>query len=368
MTPIAAVINEIYKQQPDIEVSFVCDGAFAQQAERVMGDLPIEVATTVITAGKFRRYAHFRYVDYLTTPSVVFQNIIDVFRVVKGCMQSIGLLRRIRPEVVFAKGGYVCLPVGLAARFLGIPLVIHDSDARPGLTNRILARYAVAIGTGFPIKNYPYDPAITHHVGVPVREEFKPVTDSGIKAAKKRLAIKESSHLVVAIGGGLGAKSINSAMIHAAPKLLEKGVEMRVIAGALDVERVKLATAQYEPHFQSYGFITGENFMDLLVSADIVVTRASATTIQELAALKKTIIAVPSRALGDQIKNAAVLESENAALVLDDDQLDGGELTATIASLLAQDHVSYSTALNALARTDAAYDTAALIISAAKEA
>ena len=83
-----------------------------------------------------------------------------------GFVQSLVKLLIWRPDVVFTKGGFVCLPVGLSAKILGIPLVIHDSDAHPGLTNRILAKWAKSIGTGAPLKHYPYPAAITRYVGI----------------------------------------------------------------------------------------------------------------------------------------------------------------------------------------------------------
>jgi len=105
-----------------------------------------------------------------------------------------------RPDVMFAKGGFVCLPAGIAARLLKIPLVIHDSDSHPGLTNRILAKWATYIATGAPLHNYPYDKKITHYTGIPVREEFRPYNEEERKEVKRVLGFDESRPLVVVTG------------------------------------------------------------------------------------------------------------------------------------------------------------------------
>ncbi len=371
ITPIAAVIDELVKHDSSLEVQLVCDKAFVAQATKVMAELPISVPIAVIPAGKFRRYAHFRFVDYLTTPSVTLHNIRDTFKVFAGVLRSISLLRKERPDVIFAKGGYVCLPVGIAARLLKIPLVIHDSDARPGLTNRLLAPHATKIATGYPVENYPYPTERTMYTGVPIRADFKKVTHPTQGAAKHRLGLDNSSQLIVAVGGGLGAVSINTAMINAAPKLLSfhDSVVLRVVAGVHDAGRVKDLTAQYTPRFITDSFVAGAAFSDLLIAADIVVTRASATTIQELAGLSKAIIAVPSRALGDQAKNAALLDTQHAALVLSDDELAKGKLADSLIELLSNEATrnAYATTLHSLARPHAARDTAALLLQAANK-
>ena len=103
-----------------------------------------------ISAGKFRRYNHLNFWQHLMIPSIVFPNIRDLFLIIAGFFQSFFKLIFWRPDVIFIKGGYVCLPVGVAAHLLRIPFVIHDSDAHPGLTNRILSKYATKIATGAP--------------------------------------------------------------------------------------------------------------------------------------------------------------------------------------------------------------------------
>ncbi len=157
-----------------------------------------------VLSGKLRRYHHLTWWQHFTIPSVLFPNIIDVFFIVFGTMQSIVKLVLWRPNVIFAKGGAVCVPIGVAAKLLHIPIVIHDSDAHPGLTNQILSKWAVAIGTGAPLEYYSYPKAKAQYVGTPVDEAFKPLSDAQRQVQKTRLGFDPKKPLMVVTGGGLG--------------------------------------------------------------------------------------------------------------------------------------------------------------------
>ena len=121
VTPVVAVINEIAALQPDVQVTFVCDKAFASQSRGLMQHAAVPVRVRTIAAGKFRRYQHLSVVRQLLMPSIVLANILDIFKILAGICQSLWLVLRWRPDVIFAKGGFVCLPVGIAARCLRVP-------------------------------------------------------------------------------------------------------------------------------------------------------------------------------------------------------------------------------------------------------
>lgn len=267
---------------------------------------------------------------------------------------------------MFAKGGYVCLPLGLAARLLRIPLSIHDSDTRPGLTNRLLARFAQSIATGYPLNNYRYPLSRSSYVGVPIKQEFRPVPALKQRELKQKLGFDPTRPLVVAVGGGLGAVSINTAMIQAAPRLIEAGVAALIVAGKANYDTAHSEAGPYEPHYRVVDFVPG--LYEVLAAADIVVTRASATSLQELAGLKKPIIVVPARGLGDQHKNAQVYQEANAAVVLSDDELATGKLTPTLVELLSDTNRSdlVASRLHEFARPDAAKAMAKIIIKTAQ--
>ena len=312
-----------------------------------------------VLAGKFRRYAHFSTIDYIKHPSIMIFNLLDLFKVAFGCLQSKIMILFWRPDVVFVKGGFVGLPVGLSVGRR--PLVIHDSDTVPGLTNRILARRACKIATGMPLKNYDYDRSRSVYVGIPVAKSLKPPTASQQAKAKARFDFDPKRKLIVITGGGLGAKRLNDAVFSQREFLL-KHAQITLIAGR--DQREELGYCADGEGFKVYGFA---NDMDTLLSAaDIVVARAGATTIAELAALAKPTVLVPNAMLpgSHQVKNAAVLVEAGAAKVLGDDELDN--LTSVVREILDNPRVSkkLSTSIHKFAKPDAAKDLAKIILKA----
>jgi len=285
-------------------------------------------------------------------------------------VQSVAKLTAWRPDVVFTKGGFVCLPVGLAARLLKIPLVIHDSDAHPGLTNRILAKWATSIATGAPLKHYPYPKERSKYVGIPIAPDFTPRTQQERKEIKSKLGFDPTTPLVVITGGGLGARRLNDA-IAAELDVLLPVTSVLLISGVDQFDELKAVTPQADQRFQLHEFISS-GMADLLGAADIVVARAGATTILELAALGKPTILVPNGYLtgGHQLKNAAAYEEVGAVVVVDEHELDNHPdvITKEINGLL--DHPTKRKQLSenilACAKPNAASDMADMIVSAAK--
>lgn len=295
-------------------------------------------------------------------------NLVDVFKVTGGFFQSFFKFLVWRPDVVFTKGGYVCLPVGLAARVLGIPLVIHDSDAHPGLTNRVLSKWATAIATGAPLEYYDYPAEKSRYVGIPINTAFRPYSAAEQAAAKKEWGITTKQPLVVVTGGGLGARRLNAVVAQSLSKLQQR-VSVVLVAGAGQYDELRALLPADGPTFQLYPFIN--NIHSLLGAADIVVTRAGATTILELAALEKPTILVPNGALtgGHQLKNAAVYDEAQAAIVMDENELDDTpELLVTAVDAYLDDPKtmrSMAKHFGKFAKPDAASDMADMILKAA---
>jgi UDP-N-acetylglucosamine--N-acetylmuramyl-(pentapeptide) pyrophosphoryl-undecaprenol N-acetylglucosamine transferase len=367
VTPVLAVINELHRQDSDLKVWFVCDKAFESQSRGIMASADVPVAVLTIVAGKFRRYAHLTRLQHLTSLQIVSKNIIDIFKIAIGFFQSIIVLLRVRPDVVFAKGGYVCLPLGVAAKLLGYPIVIHDSDTRPGLTNRVLAQYATVIATGSPLENYSYDRQKTHYIGVPIGSEFKPVSTRDQRRYKQSLGFDPDLPLVVATGGGLGAQSINMALAKAARTLSGKGVAIYHVTGKSHYEVVAPLVKDIS-QYMAVPFVY-EKMNEVLGAADVVISRASATFLQELAGLAKAVIVVPARQLGDQLKNADVYKAADAAIVMSDDEIGAAtNLEDVIVGLIDNEELrkTMGDKLHAFARPDAAPDLAMLILKAAK--
>lgn len=371
VTPVVAVLRELKKRDDAAEIRFWCDRKFAPQARSIMAHFDASVPVQMILSGKFRRYNNLPMWRQLLRPvSIVFPNARDLILVVCGFAQSFFKLLFWRPDAVFTKGGYVCLPVGLAAKLLRIPLVIHDSDAHPGLTNRILAKWATSIATGAPLKHYPYPENISRYVGIPIAAEFAPYSANARRAAKTALGFDPERPLVVITGGGLGAKRINDAVALSLTELLKLS-SIVLVSGTAQYDELRSLTPQDDERFQLHAFVS-QGMATMLGAADIVVTRAGATTILELAALAKPTILVPNGYLtgGHQLKNAAAFAENGAVAVIDEHQLDASPqiLVDEIKALLANPGMmqQMSQSFHAFARPNAASDVADMIVSAVK--
>jgi UDP-N-acetylglucosamine--N-acetylmuramyl-(pentapeptide) pyrophosphoryl-undecaprenol N-acetylglucosamine transferase len=360
VTPILPVIREL-KKDINLTVDLVVDKGFYHQAKGLIDQSGLTIRLHTISSGRLRRYAHFKWHDYLRNPKIMWDNFSDIFRTGFGYSQSLWLLKG-RPDAVFAKGGFVSLPFGLAAKTLGVPLIIHDSDARPGLTNKVLSRFADRIATGMPSQYYPYDPDITTFTGVPIAPEYRPYDRQEQSELKKSLGFDPDKPLVVATGGGLGANTINQALISAGPELLNNGVQIYHITGKDFFHDAKRKKPDF-PEYQMVGFVYS-GMSRVLAAADIVVSRASATTIQELAGLAKAAILIPARQLSDQQENARIYQETDSAVVLSDDDIaESDQLIDTIMRLIRHDETRSQMArqLHRFARPQAAGEIARMI-------
>jgi UDP-N-acetylglucosamine--N-acetylmuramyl-(pentapeptide) pyrophosphoryl-undecaprenol N-acetylglucosamine transferase len=370
VTPVVAVLRELHAIQPRAEIRFWCDTKFAPEARALFVHFDPTLRIDSIVSGKFRRYYHLTILRQLLWMRLVLLNLRDSFLVVAGLLQSIVKLLVWRPDVVFTKGGYVCLPVGLAARLLRIPLVIHDSDAHPGLTNRILSHFATTIATGAPLEYYDYPKSKSHYIGIPVSAEFHPFSAHERAVARRRWGIDSNKPLIVITGGGLGAKRINDVVIEVLPQLLELG-SVVLVAGSAQYDELAALTTPNSEHFQLHSFIS-DGMATLLGASDVVVARAGATTILELAALAKPTILIPNAKLtgGHQLKNAQVYADAHAVVIIDEEKMitDMNILVNAIKSVLDDDKIKsrISKNISEFARPHAAKDMANYIIKAAK--
>jgi len=369
VTPVLAVLHTLKQHDKQLEVCFVTDSKFGDQAEDLMKHGNMNVVVKRIHAGKFRRYHTVSIWRQLADLPTLFRNIRDVFVTLVGFCQSIWLLASYKPDVVFTKGGFVCVPLGLAAKLLGIPLVIHDSDAHPGLANRILSRWATTIATGSPVEHYPYPREKTHYVGIPVNPTFAPVDEAQQRQLKAALGFHDlTKPLIVVTGGGLGARTINRAVVSIAPQLVDRVAMYHITGTGAYAEVMAHAPELIDYHIVPF---VSTGMAPVLGAADIVVSRVGATTMQELAALAKAVVMVPNPYLtgGHQLKNASVYEQAHAAVTVDEQELERNPLVLrkALEGLLddPEHRKALGNALHAFARPDAAIDMAALIVDAA---
>jgi UDP-N-acetylglucosamine--N-acetylmuramyl-(pentapeptide) pyrophosphoryl-undecaprenol N-acetylglucosamine transferase len=275
-------------------------------------------------------------------------------------------LREFKPAVVFCKGGYVALPVGLAAKILRIPLVIHESDVSPGLTTRVLGRWADKIAVGFPVKSYrELDPERLVFTGNPVRaDRLRAHRLEGLK----KFELSDDLPVVLVTGGSLGAGQINDAVVGALPEMLQV-VQLVHLTGEGEYERVRFEVrrrgrVEHLDRYHPYGFLMAE--MPLaLAAADIVLARAGANNIAEFAALGKPTVLIPNYQMaGHQLENARVLSRAGAARVLDGSKLTPGALAGEVKRLAGdrEEQERLSRAIRTFAVPDAPEQLARVIL------
>ena len=327
MTPVIAVVREIWEIRPRAKIEFWTDKKYFKNTKKLAFENDMDLRVRKIAAGKLRRYTNFKFIDYLQHFDVILQNIADFFRIIGGFIQSFWRLIRNRPDVIFLKGGYVCLPVGIVAKWLHIPYIIHDSDATPGLTNRLLSKKATKIVTGMPLKYYNYPEEKAVWTGIPINQEFHPVGEKKQKSLKKELGFNENAPLLVVTGGSLGAENINVAIREILPELL-KMTSVLLVAGRerypemLDLKDYeKWEDGKLVSNFRMLEF-SGEMYK-LFGAADLVVSRAGASTMTELSSMAKAVIMVPNYKLPGyhQVKNAETYAKENAAVIVEDNKI-----------------------------------------------
>ena len=331
-------------------------------------------AVYAVSAGKFRRYHSESWLKQVSDIRTVALNIRDAFRVLAGLLQAHFLLKRLKPDVIFIKGGFVGVPVGLAAGRLHIPFITHDSDAIPGLANRLIAKYAakhaVALPTEVYSRFYPLHKTVT--VGVPVRPEYRRVTP-GIQAEyRKKLDLPAVAPVLFVTGGGLGAQHVNEAVIASSPALFETFPELHILhaAGRANTDAVageytRVLTPDLRQQVQVFGYL--DDMYAYSGAADVVITRAGATTLADLAVQGKACIVIPNPYLtaGHQLKNAEYLQEHQAVVELAESDLDTPEpLTAAARDLLGdpKHREALEEAFTVFGNTDAAHRLAELLL------
>jgi UDP-N-acetylglucosamine--N-acetylmuramyl-(pentapeptide) pyrophosphoryl-undecaprenol N-acetylglucosamine transferase len=267
-----------------------------------------------ISAGKLRRYFDLK-------------NITDVFKVAGGLFQAYSVLGRLKPAVVFSKGGFVSCPVVWAAWLRKIPVVIHESDMTPGLTNRLSMPFAKAVCYTFPEsgQHIPENKGIM--TGIPIRESLM---GGDRRTGRSICGFTDQKPVIMIIGGSLGSEKINAAVRNILDKLLED-FNICHICGKGNVK----PELNNKRGYRQFEYINEEQ-PHIYAMADLVISRAGATVLFELLALKKPSLLIPlskAASRGDQILNAASFEKQGYSMVLDEDRLDDDTLIGSIYQL-----------------------------------
>ncbi len=362
---------------PNAEIIFVRQFGDEKTSELIaaQGSEVIDQVIPIV-AGKFRRYHGVAWWKQALDIPMQLRNIRDAFYFSIGLLQSSFLMLTKNPDVVFVKGGYVGLPVGLMANLFGKPLVIHESDTHMGLTNKILSSKATAIGLGVPKKYFQLDNDNAYFVGVPVSDDYQRVTSEIQKKYKKMLGINPEEKLVVVTGGSNGAERINNMMVAIAPDLVKKAHVIHQ-TGSETYERTKEAVGEtladdFRTRYELVPFIDKDMHV-YLGAGDAIVTRVGTTTMSELALSAKPLVLIPNPKLvyGHQLKNAQMYATADAAVVLDEVELlnDPEPLLSNLVKLLDSPTISskFSENLSKLATPNASEDIAKLILDSANE-
>lgn len=265
-----------------------------------------------ISSGKLRRYFDWK-------------NFSDPFRVLKGYGQAVSLMKKIKPDVVFSKGGFVSVPVVLAAKHCHIPAIIHESDITPGLANKIAIKGAKKVCCNFPetMKYLPADKAVL--TGSPIRRElFSGNAENAIRLCNFK---DHSKPVLLIIGGSLGSKIVNEAVRKVLPELLEKFYVIH-LCGKGNLDNSLSGTIGYAQFEYASSELT-----DMFALADMAISRAGANSICELLALHKPNILIPLSAAasrGDQVLNANSFKKQGFSYVLEEEHLTAESLLKAV--------------------------------------
>lgn len=296
-----------------------------------------------ISAGKLRRYFSIK-------------NFSDIFKIIKGCFDSFKILKKERPAILFSKGGFVAVPPVIAARLLGIPVFIHESDSSLGLANKICAPFADKIFVAYEETLQKLRPAWrkkAEAAGNPVR---KAILAGNRQRGRARYNLKEGQKLVLVLGGSSGAAQLNSLAGELAGELPDSTVLVHQMGQSLYKPAQK-------PNYIALDYVY-EELPDLIAAADLAVSRAGAGAIWEFAALGAPVLFVPLP--GHQTASAALLEKRGACLMLSGSQASASELKRQV-SLILNDRKKREE-LSAGIKQIAAFDSASRLADKIKEA
>ena len=257
-----------------------------------------------VSSGKLRRYFDLK-------------NFTDPFRVIAGAFQSVGIIGKLKPNVVFSKGGFVSVPVVAGAALCGVPVVMHESDITPGLANKLCKPFAKVVCTTFPeCARLLGDKGL--ETGTPLREAiFSGARERGLALS----GFDGSRPILMMIGGSLGAQSVNAVLREALPEITKR-FDVLHVCGRGNLDESLVST----PGYRQFEYLS-EELPDAFACADIVLSRAGSNSLSELLALRKPSLLIPYHSgRGDQLLNANSLKDRGLAHVMVQSELNAQSL------------------------------------------
>lgn len=312
VTPNVALIEAF--QKDDLGLAYI--GSKTGIEKNLISTL--NVSYYPIETGKFRRY-------------LTWKHLVEPFKIIHGFFQSFFLLRKLKPHVVFSKGGFVSFPVVISAWLLKIPVVSHESDMTPGLANRLTKPFVDKFCVNFEATTkYFKNPNLVSVTGTPIRQSL--LLGNKHNAAQYT-GLSEDKPTLMVIGGSLGAKKINKVVREILSELLKTYQVIHICGkGNVDLSLNDLAA------YKQYEFV-GSQLGDLFALSDVVISRSGANALCELLTLGKPHLLIPlskEASRGDQIDNAAYFENLGASMVLQEKELKAKRLLTDIEKLMSQ--------------------------------
>jgi UDP-N-acetylglucosamine--N-acetylmuramyl-(pentapeptide) pyrophosphoryl-undecaprenol N-acetylglucosamine transferase len=297
VTPNIALIPELKRQ--GWEIHYI--GTESGIEHKLISEIP-GITYHSVQSGKLRRYLDIK-------------NLTDPFKVIAGVSQSVNLIRKLKPQIVFSKGGFVSVPVVIGAWLNRIPVIVHESDITPGLANKIATRFAKTVCTTFPdtVKYFAEGKAI--HTGTPIRREL--FSGNGQKG-RKLCGFSDDKPVILVMGGSLGAVAINKT-IRALLGKLTRRFQIVHICGKGNFDPI----LEGHPDYKQFEYVS-EELSDIMAMTDLVVSRAGANSIYEFLALRKPTLLIPlplSASRGDQILNAQSFARQGFSKVLEQESM-----------------------------------------------
>lgn len=274
-----------------------------------------------VTCGKLRRYFDFK-------------NFSDPFKVVKGTMQAARIMRSVKPDLVFSKGGFVSVPVVYGAKMHRVPVLLHESDMTPGLANRLCAPFARKVLCTFPEAAQRLG-AKGVHTGTPIRPE---ILRGDPRRGLATFGLRDGRPVLMVTGGSSGAQAINRTVREALPKLLES-FQVLHLCGPGNADE----TLEGTPGYVQCEYLERE-MADAYACASILISRAGSNTLCEILALRKPALLIPyprQASRGDQIVNARSFAQRGLSHVLMQEEMTAQSLVAAVIRLYRERALLY---------------------------
>ena len=319
LMPLVAIAKKLKEKMPETEIIFI--GPKGKMEDDIIGKANIPMRS--ILTGKMRRYFSL-------------SNFLDFFKILLGIFQSMYILLVEMPDAIFSKGGYASVPVVLAGWLYRIPIMVHESDAVPGMANKIMSKFANRVAVSYPEaeKEFPASQVVV--TGNPVRED---INKGDIAKIRKIFSLTESRKTIFVWGGSQGARVVNNKILDLLPELLKKYQVIHQTGEAnFDEVRHKAGELGIKAGYDGYhpiAFIEDE-LKDIFAVSDLIISRAGATSIAEIAANGKPAILIPidKSANNHQRMNAYAIAKFGGCMVLEENNLGENLLLSRINEIM----------------------------------